>query len=72
MSTGNVRLKNARVLAGIKQRDLAAAIQRSQTWLSFVESGRIAPDSEMRRKIAEALGQEVGFLFTEDGDIDDD
>ncbi len=48
-------LKALRVLRGMKQDDLAAAVGRSQTWVSFVETGRILPAPEQTRKIAQAL-----------------
>jgi|WetSurMetagenome_2_1015567.scaffolds.fasta_scaffold1106696_2 DNA-binding XRE family transcriptional regulator len=49
------RLKSIRVLYGLKQSELAAHIGRSQTRLSFVESGKLLPQPEEARKIAEIL-----------------
>jgi transcriptional regulator with XRE-family HTH domain len=49
------RLRAARLAAGIRQRDLAQALGRSQSAVSLWEAGRHTPDTAARATLAAVL-----------------
>lgn len=56
-------MKAKRELLGLKQRDLAALVGRSRTWLSAVERGVLLPQPEEQRKLERILdGPDGDFL----------
>jgi transcriptional regulator with XRE-family HTH domain len=55
-------IKALRVLAGLRQVDLAEAVDRTQAWLSYVESGRLIPQRAQANKIAEILRADTEAL----------
>jgi transcriptional regulator with XRE-family HTH domain len=59
----NVRLKAARVLAGMTQLQLAGRIGKKEIEVSRFETGRAEADAEVKRRIAEVLGKPAFELF---------
>ena len=59
----NVRLKAARVLAGLTQLQLADRIGKKEIEVSRFETGRAQPDAEVKRRIAEVLRRPAFELF---------
>jgi Zn-dependent peptidase ImmA (M78 family)/DNA-binding XRE family transcriptional regulator len=57
------RIRRARENVGMTQGELAAAIGRQQTTISYWESGRRSPDIEDLLALADALEVEVSFFF---------
>ena len=57
------RLKTFRVVAGKKQRDLAAAMDFSPNYLSMVEAGRREPSLKFLRRFCSALKVPLSVLF---------
>lgn len=55
MYTQGFKIKKEREKKGIKQLELADAVNVSQSWLSKVESGHSQPDSSVLEKIASYL-----------------
>jgi len=51
-----------RVLKGMTQRQLAVSLNRSQTWMSFVESGKLSPQVREQEKIRDVLSPEVAWF----------
>ena len=51
------RFKLARVLAGVRQYEIAQAVNIPQSRLSLIESGRLQVDNETKRLLAEAVRQ---------------
>jgi ribosome-binding protein aMBF1 (putative translation factor) len=54
------KIKAARALCDLKQSQLAKTVGRSQAWISLVETGRLIPKEEQKRKIEELL--KPGFI----------
>lgn len=53
------RLKERRQAKGMKQSDLAKALNLSQTVISLLETNDIEPGATLRRKIDEILGEDT-------------
>lgn len=58
------RLRAARVLRGLTQRQLALKIGRRELDVSRFETGRTVPDAETRARIASVLGKPAFELFS--------
>ncbi len=56
-------LRAARVLSGLTQEDLGAAIGKQQAWVSLVESGRMLPTKSEAAEISKVLRVETDELF---------
>jgi transcriptional regulator with XRE-family HTH domain len=59
----NNRLKAARVLKGMTQLQLAEKVGVKEIHVSRIETGRSAPDLDMKRRIAEVLQRPTFELF---------
>ena len=59
----NRRLRAARVLLGMTQRQLAEKIGTKEIEVSRFETGRAEPDSEVKRRMAEVLQKPAFELF---------
>jgi transcriptional regulator with XRE-family HTH domain len=59
----NRRLAAARVLAGLTQRELARLVGSREIEISRIEKGRVRPDRDVKRRIAEALGRPAFEIF---------
>jgi transcriptional regulator with XRE-family HTH domain len=62
MATNN-RLKAARVLRGLTQMQLAEQIGTRESEISRIETGRVQPGSDMKRRIAGVLQKPTFELF---------
>lgn len=58
-----VRLKHARMTAGLRLRDVAGRAGCSESLLSKVENEKAVPSLNVLRRISEALGMTLGQLF---------
>jgi transcriptional regulator with XRE-family HTH domain len=63
MST-NRRLKAARVLRGLTQRQLAEQVGLQEIEVSRYETGRSCPDAQTQLRMAEVLGKPAHELFS--------
>ena len=59
----NTRMKAARVLKGITQLQLADKVATREIEISRIETGRVQPTTELKQRIAEALGKPTFELF---------
>jgi DNA-binding XRE family transcriptional regulator len=59
----NRRMAAARVLKGITQRQLAELVGTREIEISRIETGRVCPGADMKRRIAEALGKPSFEIF---------
>ena len=59
----NRRLAAARVLKGITQRQLAEFVGTREIEISRIETGRVSPDADMKRRIALILQKPTFELF---------
>ncbi|MBU4460478.1 MAG: helix-turn-helix domain-containing protein, partial [Verrucomicrobia bacterium] len=59
----NKRMKAARALRGLTQRDLAERIGRREIDVSRIETGRVQPDREIRQRIAAMLRVSTFEIF---------
>lgn len=59
----NTKLKAARVLRSMTQLQLAGKVGLKEIDVSRFETGRSWPNSEMKKRIAEVLGQATQDLF---------
>jgi DNA-binding XRE family transcriptional regulator len=59
----NYRMKAARVLRGITQLQLAEKVGTREIEISRIETGRIRPEAELKRRIAEALQKPSFEIF---------
>ena len=59
----NRRLMAARVLAGMTQRELARRVGTKEIEISRIETGRVCPREEVKRRIAEVLGKPAFEIF---------
>jgi len=55
----NRRLAAARVLAGLTQRELAERVGSREIEISRIETGRVRPAADVKRRIAEVLGRSL-------------
>jgi len=56
-------LKAVRILHGLKQKELAQKVGRSQPWLSRVENGELLPQRREVEKIAKELKNDLASFF---------
>jgi DNA-binding XRE family transcriptional regulator len=59
----NRRMAAARVLKGITQRELAELVGTREIEISRIETGRVCPGADMKRRIAEVLGKPAFEIF---------
>lgn len=59
----NRRMAAARVLKGITQRQLAELVGTREIEISRIETGRVCPRAEVKRRIAEVLGKPAFEIF---------
>ena len=59
----NRRMAAARVLKGITQRQLAELVGTREIEISRIETGRVCPGADMKRRIAEVLGKPSFEIF---------
>jgi ribosome-binding protein aMBF1 (putative translation factor) len=59
----NNRMKAARVLKGLTQLQLAEKVGTKEIEISRFETGRACPDTEMKRRLCEALAKPSFELF---------
>src|SRR5580692_6394268 len=59
-----VRLKHARLVKGLRLRELAESLDCSESFLSKVENDKVRPSLAMLHKIVGALGINIPQLFT--------
>ena len=59
----NRRMAAARVLKGITQRKLAELVGTREIEISRIETGRVCPGADMKRRIAEVLGKPAFEIF---------
>ena len=59
----NIRLRTARVAKDLTQLRLAEQIGMKEVEVSRIETGRLRPDPETKRKIAEVLRKPTYELF---------
>lgn len=68
-----LRLKHARLVKGLRLRELAHSLDCSESFLSKVENDRVRPSLAMLHKIVGALGMNIPQLFsaplTEEGPV---
>ena len=57
------QLKAARALSGLRQVDVAQAVNRTQAWMSLIETGRLLPSRQKAIEIARALDQDPRNVF---------
>ena len=62
MATNN-RLRAARGLLGLTQLQLAERVGVKEIEISRIETGRVQPDAQMKRRIADALQKPAFELF---------
>lgn len=60
------RLARARAACGLTQRELASAIQLSESWMSGVETGAIIPTLQQQIALARALGLPFELVWGRD------
>jgi DNA-binding XRE family transcriptional regulator len=51
------------VLVGLTQRQLAERVGTKEVEISRIETGRVCPGAEMKRRIAEVLGKPTFEIF---------
>ena len=59
----NKRMKAARVLKGVTQRQLAELVGTREIEISRIETGRVTPEADMKGRIAAVLGKPTFELF---------
>jgi transcriptional regulator with XRE-family HTH domain len=62
------RLKHARLLAGIRMRELAAKVGCTEGMISKIENARVVPSLPMLQRLVEALGRDLASFFGSDPD----
>jgi len=60
------RVKHARLLAGIRMKDLAARVGCTESMVSKIEAGRVVPSLPMLRRLVEALDRDLSSFFGSD------
>lgn len=56
-------LKVMRAANNLSQQNLANQVGKSQSWISRVEGGRLLPEREQARKIAQVFRHDSGMFF---------
>jgi transcriptional regulator with XRE-family HTH domain len=62
------RVRHARIVAGIRMRELARKIGCAESSISKIESGHVVPSLPMLQRIVEALGRDLSSFFGADLD----
>jgi DNA-binding XRE family transcriptional regulator len=62
-TTVNRRLAAARALAGLTQRELAQQVGTREIEISRIETGRVCPREDVKRRIAEVLRKPTFEIF---------
>src|SRR5271154_4938015 len=57
------RVRHARILNGLRMRDLADAVGCNESMISKIESGKVTPSLIMLNKIVTALRRDLGSFF---------
>jgi transcriptional regulator with XRE-family HTH domain len=60
------RLRHARLLAGIRMRDLAEKVGCTESMVSKIEAGRVVPSLPMLQRLVDALGRDLASFFGSD------
>jgi transcriptional regulator with XRE-family HTH domain len=60
------RLKHARLLAGVRMRELAAKVGCTEGMISKIENTRVVPSLPMLQRLVEALGRDLPSFFGSD------
>jgi transcriptional regulator with XRE-family HTH domain len=60
------RVKHARLLAGIRMRELALKVGCAESMVSKIESGRVAPSLQMLQRLVAALDRDMASFFGSD------
>jgi transcriptional regulator with XRE-family HTH domain len=62
------RLKHARLLAGIRMRELAAKVGCTEGMISKIENARVVPSLPLLQRLVEALSRDLPSFFGSDPD----
>jgi transcriptional regulator with XRE-family HTH domain len=62
------RLRHARLLAGVRMRELAAKVGCTEGMISKIENARVVPSLPMLQRLVEALGRDLPSFFGSDPD----
>ena len=57
------RLKHARLLAGVRMRELAARVGCTEGMISKIENARVVPSLPMLQRLVDALGRDLPSFF---------
>lgn len=57
------RLRHARLLRGLRMRDLAAAVGCDESMISKIEAGKVLPSLPMLHKMVQALDRDLASFF---------
>ena len=60
------RLRHARLLEGIRIRELAERVGCAESMISKIENGKVAPSLDMLRRLVEALNRDLSSFFGAD------
>jgi transcriptional regulator with XRE-family HTH domain len=60
------RVKHARILAGIRMRELAEKVGCTESMVSKIESGRVIPSLPMLQRLVQALDRDLASFFGAD------
>lgn len=60
------RLRHARLLEGIRIRELAERVGCAESMISKIENGKVAPSLDMLRRLVEALHRDLSSFFGAD------
>jgi transcriptional regulator with XRE-family HTH domain len=60
------RLRHARLLAGIRMRELAATVGCTESMVSKIENGRVVPSLPLLQRLVEALDRDLASFFGAD------
>jgi transcriptional regulator with XRE-family HTH domain len=60
------RVKHARLLAGIRMRELAAKVGYTESMISKIEAGRVVPSLQMLQRLVVALDRDMASFFGSD------
>jgi transcriptional regulator with XRE-family HTH domain len=58
-----IRLRHARLLKGLRMRDLAAAVGCDESMISKIEAGKVLPSLPMLHKMVQALDRDLASFF---------
>ncbi len=65
-TTGNMKMKLARIEKGLSQQDLADRVDATRQTIGLIESGGYNPTLNLCVRIARTLGKTLDQLFWED------